>query len=212
MTIATGTNVRKLVLCAGLLIAAAGSALRGQAAAPSTGPATTSTAPATQPPATGPDVTQMTLRPSLALTRPARRYRLLPDGAEQTTGNAATLYLQTGRDWPDQKTTNEVLYPENEKYSYLDTPTDQLPKAYAERIFEAYAAPLRYADLGARRRDVAWDAGWREGPPPGKRSSFGYLSDMRHMANLLAFRGRYQIVQRDWPAAEYTLQTQFGMA
>jgi len=171
------------------------------------GPETNATAPATQP--AGPEPTKLTLRPSAA-TQPASRHSLLPDPGDQTPGDAVTLYLLARRFWPDQKTTDEVLSPENGRFDYLDS-IDKFPEAYAKRLLEAYAETLTYLDLGARRREAHWDTGWRErgfaGPSP-----FAYLDDLRHAANLLNFRGRYQILHGDWVAAHYTLQTEFSMA
>jgi len=139
------------------------------------------------------------------------QYRLLPDATDLTEGNAVTLYLLARRSWPDQQTTNDVLSPENAKYNYLDTPTDQFPLQYAKRLLDAYADTLSYADLGARRRDAIWNTGWRErgftGPYP-----FAYLSDLRHVENLLSFRGRLQVSQNNWAAAQYTMQSAFAIA
>lgn len=204
-------NLNVVLFCVAGMTAAAPSLLRAQApAAPAPAPAAT-TAPATQPAApAGPSVFQLTLHPSPA-TQPAPRYKLLPDLADQTPGNAVPLYLLARRSWPDQKTTSEVLYPENERYDYLGTPTDQFPKAYAERIFATYADTLKYVDLGARRREAEWDLGWRELGLENQRT-LSYLNDLRHAANLVSFRARVQVLGQDWPAAAYSLQTGFAMA
>jgi len=133
---------------------------------------------------------------------------LLPDVADQTAGDAVPLYLMARGFWPDLKTTKEILGPEDSKYDYLDTPTEQFPPQYAQRLFDGYAQTLAYADQAARRRDAHWDLTW----PDGDRSfQLSYLNDLRHMANLLGFRGRYQVVHGDWAGADYTLQTAFAM-
>ena len=165
-------------------------------------------APATQP--TAPAVDKLTLHPAAA-SQPSLRHKLLPDLIDQTPGNAVTLYLIARRFWPDQKTTNEVLQPENGRFDYLETPIDKFPHQYSERLLAAYSETLTYVDLGARRREAHWDTGWRERGFGGK-SPFGYADDLRHAANLLSFRARFQIAQHDWAGAEYTLQTEFSLA
>ena len=139
------------------------------------------------------------------------RYKLLPDLVDQTPGDAVPLYLMMQRSWPDARTTSEILYPEKNTYDYLSTPIDQFPRQYTQRLLDGYARTLAYADLGARRRDAHWDIGWRE-LDFYDQQAFVYCNDMRHSANLLNFRARYQISQGDWPAAQYTFQTAFSMA
>jgi len=112
------------------------------------------------------------------------------------------------RYWPDAKTTNEILYPENHKYDYLDTPIDQFPKQYAQRLLEGYANTLAYADAAARRREAVWDLHINA---PLRGYLFTYLNDLRHVINLLSFRIMYQESQRDWNAAHYSMQTQFSI-
>lgn len=204
-------NGKRLPTWATALTIAALGVARAQQTPSGSAPATTSatapaTAPATQP--RGPDVITMTLRP-MATTQPALAHKLLPDVADQTPGDAVILYLMSRRFWPDQKTTTEILYPENERYSYLDTPIDEFPQKYAERLLAGYAMTLKYADAGARRREAQWDPdlGLRFEPWVGAD-----LNDLRHVENLLEFRARYQIAHGDWAGAEYTMQTSLGIA
>jgi hypothetical protein len=162
-------------------------------------------APATQP--AGPDVEKLTLHPSSAGPTPAD-FRLLPDVVDQTPGDAVPLYLMARRYWPDAKTTDEILYPENHKYDYLDTPIDRFPKQYAQRLLDGYANTLAYADAAARRREAVWDV---HIDAPLKGYPFTYLNDLRHVINLLSFRIMYEESQRDWNAAHYSMQTQFAI-
>lgn len=178
--------------------------------AASTVGAAPATAPATQPAAAGPQVTKLTLHPS-PTTQPALRYKLLPDLVDQAPGNAVPLYLLARRHWPDQKTNNELLYPENERFDYLGTPIDEFPPQYAERIFEGFGETLRYVDLGARRREAEWDAGWRERGLEDQKV-FSYLADLHHAVNILGFRAASRVKQGDWAAAEQSLQTSFAVA
>jgi hypothetical protein len=199
----------RFIGAAGMVIAALGVA-RAQQTPSGSAPATTTapaTAPATQP--RGPDVITMTLRP-VATTQPALAHKLLPNVADQTPGNAVILYLTARRFWPDQKTTTEILYPENERYDYISTPIDEFPQKYAERLLAGYATTLKYADAGARRREAQWEPelfGLVFQPGVGTD-----LDDLRHVENLLEFRARYQIAHGDWAGAEYTMQTGLGIA
>ncbi|HEX4793981.1 MAG TPA: hypothetical protein VH370_09325 [Humisphaera sp.] len=188
-----------------IAIFASASALRAQ---PATQPATT--APTTRRVSTGPSVEKLMVHPS-AVTQPLLQYKLLPDIADQTPGDAVPLYLMTRNSGPDAKTDKEILAPENGKYDYLDTPASEFPPQYAQRLFDGYARRFAYVDVAARRREAHWDVGWREfgfAEP----LSFDYLNALRHNANLLGFRGRYQIAHNDWAGADYTLQSMFGMA
>src|SRR5579864_255842 len=156
------------------------------------------------------EVEHLTLHPS-ATTQPALQYRLLPDWTDLKEGNAVTLYLVARRYWPDQKTTDEVLSPEKGRYDYLDTPIEQFPRQYADRLLNTYTQTLQYVDLGARRRNAVWDFGWNEPWPNGQAPTM-YLNDLRHEMNLLGFRVRVQIQNGDWSGAQYTMQTMFSTA
>lgn len=167
------------------------------------------TEPTTQSRPSGPEVERWSLRPSLASQNPLQ-YKLLPDLVEQTPGNAVPLYLMAHRFWPDQKTTDEVLQPENGRFDYLDTPIDQFPEQYARKLLDAYSDTLAFVDKAARRDSAVWDDDWPD-PEMGAKP-LAYRGDLLHAANLLGFRARYQVSQRDWAAASYTLQTSFSMA
>jgi hypothetical protein len=194
--IMTSSLLLRLSLCLATFAAVAG-------AQSTTAPS--ATAPATQ--AAGPNVEKLTLYPSAA-SATRGDFRLLPDLIDQTPGDAVPMYLMARRFWPDQKTTNEILYPENHKYDYLDTPIDQFPKPYAQRLLAGYAQTLAYGDAGARRRAVAWDL---EINSPAIVYPGTYLNDLRHVINLLSFRVMYEESQRDWNAAHYSMQTQFSI-
>jgi hypothetical protein len=187
-------------VCVGLLMMVGLSALQ----------ATAATVPSTQPHATSlPEVDKWILRPSLSSRNPLQ-YSLLPDLAEQAPGNAVPLYLMASRFWPDQKTTDEVLDPENHRFNYLDTPIDEFPLRDAQKLLDAYSDTLAFVDRAARRQRADWDDDWPDARFGAKE--FQYRDDLRHAANLLSFRARFQISQRDWSDASYTLQTSFSMA
>ena len=180
----------------------AGSACEGQ----------TATVPASQPAFT--PVTSMTVH-AMAVSEPWMKYRLLPSPKDQETGNAAVFYLLARRHWPDQKTTDDVLWPENHRYDYLDTPIEQFPRAYAQRVLEAYKSTLTYAEQGAARRDVNWERIWDIDPPHPEligQGRFDYLNDLRHVENLLSFRSRLEMLDGDWDAAHHTIQEMLSIA
>jgi hypothetical protein len=193
-----------LGLCAELVATVALSAPKALAADSSS-----PTQPTTQPQADVPGLEKWVVRPSPASQDPLE-YRLLPDLVEQTPGNAVQLYLEATRFWPGAKTSGEVLYPENNKFDYLETPIDQFPRQDAEKLLDAYGDTLAFVDRAARRESAVWDDDWPD-PKLGAKS-LAYRDDLRHAANLLSFRARFEISQGDWSAAIYTLQTSFSMA
>jgi hypothetical protein len=162
--------------------------------------------PATAPTTILPNLDKWTIRPALAGGNPMQ-YRLLPDAFEQVPGNAVPLYLMSRQFWPDQKTTDEILTPENHRYDYLDTPIDDFPQEDAHKLLGAYSDTLAFVDRAARRQNAVWDPDERLGA-----KAFDYRDDLRHAGNLLTFRARFQISQGDWSGATYTLQTSFSMA
>ena len=171
--------------------------------------ASTTTTPTTQPATFGPEVEQWIVRPSPA-SDDSLQYSLLPNVVDQTPGNAVPLYLLARRYWPDQKTTDEVLEPENSRFDYLDTPIDQFPQKYSQRLLNVYADTLTLADRAARRRSATWDDDWPD-PALGAKA-LEYRDDLRHISNLLGFRARYEVSQGHWFSAVYTMQTAFSMA
>lgn len=195
--------------------AAPGPTAQSQPAAPLTGPipatspSPAATAPASRQTPRGPQVEKLTLRPALA-DPAALRLKLLPDLVDQNPGDAVPLYLLSRRFWPESPTWSEYHGTGEGRLDYQDAPVDRLPPEYVDRILNGYAKTLQYADWAARRREAHWDAGWRElgfGDAP-----LPYLNDLRHVANLLAFRARVQVYRKDWAGAERTMQTGFGMA
>jgi hypothetical protein len=158
---------------------------------------------------TQPTVENETVWPS-AVTEASVAYRLLPDPKEQTPGNAVLLYLMSRRFWPDQQTTDDVLSPEKGRFDYLGTPIDRFPRMDAQRLLDVYSQTLSYVDAAARREKAVWPAVWQESEVHG--SAYVYLDDLRHAANLLKFRARYEVSQENWAATAYTVQTGLSMA
>ena len=64
----------------------------------------------------------------------------------------------------------------------------------------------RHRGAGA---DAHWDVGWREFNGFAQPVNFSYLNDLRHVANLLGFRGRYQVAHQDWDGAIHALEGAF---
>jgi hypothetical protein len=194
-------RVALLALCVEFVAILSLSVLQGRAAEES---------PATAPTTILPNVDKWTIHPALAGGNPMQ-YRLLPDAFEQRPGNAVPLYLMSRQFWPDQKTTDEILWPENHRYDYLDTPIEQFPQEDAHKLLDAYSDTLAFVDRAARRQSAVWDDNeWPDVRFGAK--AFAYRDDLRHAGNLLTFRARFQISQDDWSGAIHTLQTSFSMA
>lgn len=180
------------------------------AAPPAARPAT---AASTSPAATLPAVrepSKLSLRASPA-SRPTLQLQLLPPASDVVEGDSVPLYLRVNQFLPDEKATSDLLYPENEKYDYLSTPTHQFPPQYADRALAGFADMLRCVELGARRRDANWAGGWPD--LESRRSNpYSYMSNLRHAANVLSFKARVEVYRGNWGAALHTMQTQFGLA
>jgi hypothetical protein len=198
--------------------AAAASGPAGAATGPTSAPA--GTLPASAPAASGPAatlpavprLTQLVVHPS-AIARPALRYRLLPDSAERTPGNAAPLYQVAAKLIPEYKSIESLLHPEDRAFDYEMTPTDQFPPAAAAKAMAALAEPLRYADMAARRDYCRFGATVPDELSLGLAASQYYAdADMRYLAVLLNFRGRLQVLHGDWPAAAETVRTVLAMS
>lgn len=202
-------SIRWTVLCVAVVGLSGVSVVRG-------GPLAATAPAATRPAMTAADLeaitTRLTLRPSAA-GRGVVKYTLLPDLADQVPGNAATLYLMAREFWPDPQKTSELLYPENHRFDYQETPVDQFPRKYGEALLAGYATTLKYVDAAARRREANWDTGWGD---PALRAATGgptrYLNELRHAANLVAFRTSFRISQGDWDAAADSLRSGFALA
>jgi hypothetical protein len=201
------TSIRWTALCVAGLALIGVSAARGEPSA---------AAPATRAAMTAADLeaitTRLTLRPSAA-ARGVVKFKLLPDLADQVPGNAATLYLMAREFWPDPQKTSELLYPEDHRFDYQETPIDQFPRKYGEALLAGYATTLKYVDAAARRREANWDTGW--GDPTFRADAQAltrYLNDLRHAANLVAFRTSLRISQGDWDGAADSLRSGFALA
>ncbi len=132
---------------------------------------------------------------------PALRYRLLPPVAEQSPGNAATIYLAA---FPAGA---EVDFEAVEKY--LATPLDELPNTEAAAYVARFADALRLLDIAGRRSFCRWDDAIRE---DGLRLSLGYVRNGRLLGRLLTLRIRQEIREGRHDDALRSLQTGFALA
>lgn len=164
-------------------------------------PAATSTAPATAP--AKPTQVKLTIH-AKAPAQPSLRYRLLPEIADRTPGNAAILYTLAG----EISSGNAPGGEEDDKVSkWLDLPVDQIPREEADKVAGPRGS-MRYVELAARRDECHWDLPYRI---EGFNTLLPHLSPMRQTARLLALRARLQIADGKYEEAAHTLQTGFSM-
>lgn len=162
--------------------------------------ATTASQPATPP-------QSLTLQPA-PLPRPALHYRLAPDPATLVDGNAAPLYLMAvthhlmGDARPAEATVDQVT-------AWLDAPLDQLPRQQAAALVDAYASPLHFCELAARRTRCDWGIPERD---DGFMTLLPQLHDLRVLGLVLALRERLQIADGKFDDAAHTCQTGLALA
>jgi len=177
------------------------------AAPPATAPATRSE---TQP--AGPEVERIILHPS-ATTQPALQYKLLPDPLDETPGNAAMLYATAVDLLPTAPPGKplEELWERVDDTPFVDalSPEQLAHDAKTEAILQKCAEALRRVDAAARCQDVDWDAALRE---LGFDATMSYLNHLRHFANILRLKYRFQMARGDLSGALRSMQTSFSMA
>jgi hypothetical protein len=146
-------------------------------------------------------------------TPPSRalKYTLLPEGADLTPGNAASLWRQA------VSAAREVKLPMTEKENKWlgpgpeGTALKDLPRKEIREHLDKAKGILRFADLAARRLFVDWDyqpltiQSIAEGLPLGEIQGF------REIAALLSLRFRLQLSEGKIDEALYTLQTGFAL-
>jgi hypothetical protein len=150
-------------------------------------------------------VVKMTLHP-VATTRPALQYKLLPDLAEQTPGNAVTLYFIAAKSGPDSKVAEELV---DKASDYIRMPLDKLPINEAVGLLAQFSGRLGEAHLAARRQQAIWDPPLRE---DGAGARLSYLGDVRGFAILWVLQAKLQMARADWNAAGSILEDGFSLS
>ena len=151
------------------------------------------------------DPIKLTLTPAAA-PAPLLKYRLLPELADTQPGNAALLY-QRAHSFEWWTNIRQQRYYADIS-DWLDLPFKKLPP---EAEFVRQFSALREVDLAARREHCDWEMTSRL-----KQDGIGTLipdvQGFREYAVLLGLRCRFEIADKDYPKAVYTLQSGFALA
>src|SRR5262245_53319782 len=148
-----------------------------------------------------------------AAAAPSRpfKYTLLPDPADLTPGNAASLWRQA------YQASREAKVPFGEKeYKWIsreETPLKDFPRKEVREHLDKIKTVLRLADQAARRSSCDWDY------PPLTIQSVGEglpalneVQTAREMATLLSLRFRLELAEGRYDDAARTLQTGFSLS
>ncbi len=169
-------------------------------------PVLTAAQPVTQP-TTQP--IRFVLHPS-ALSRPALKYRLLPDSIDLTEGNAATLYLMacsrslmSAADDPRYKNDLEDF---EDRLHGIST---EFNRPRARHLLNGFQHALHQVELGARRKHCDWDLPTRT---EGFKTLLPYLGELRLLTRLLCLQAKLEIADGKFDEAAHTLQTGFALA
>lgn len=179
-----------IVALAGLVLAASGRAAE--------------TAPAK---AEKPQVVSLTLHPAAAPC-PALKLRLLPKFSEQTTGNAAPLYLKAFLALADCKLDDQAW---QQVIQWLETPLAELPKEDVRKTLEPTGEVLRLVAIAARRSECDWALSTREEENP-FTMVLPELQHARSVGRLLALRMRLAIAEKRFGPALDDLKTGLALA
>lgn len=155
-----------------------------------------------------PDVVEMTLHPAHP-PRPALKYRLLPQFVDQTSGNAAPMYMKAALHLAQANLSDETW--EKVNRWGRETPPDQLPLEEVRGTLEQVADALHHVELGARRNRCDWDLPIRDEENV-LEISLIELQPVRNLERLLGLQARFQIAQGELDEAVGTLQTGYAMA
>src|SRR2546421_5644659 len=98
-------------------------------------------------------VTQFVLHPA-GMSKPALKYRLLPDPAELTPGNAATMYLIA---CSHNLMSAKGAMSEKPIAEWITMPPSKIPRDQAMELINSFRGALRQVELGARREECHWD-------------------------------------------------------
>lgn len=139
---------------------------------------------------------------SAPLPLPAMNYRLFPSAAEQTPGNAATVYLMAFAAAGDITADNSY---DNLKSARLKN----FPVNDAQQFLGRHRSVVEQLLLAGRREDCKWD-------PPLRGQGFNidlsYLSRAQVMIDLLRIKAHLELTRRQYEPAIETLQSAFALA
>jgi len=134
---------------------------------------------------------------------PALRYQLLPDFAEQTSENAAPIYVIAFAILPPDARAADRLG------ALLSAPLDQLRADEVAPLLKDYEGAFEQLRMAEKRDHCRWGLPYRE---QGPRTQLPFLTSSRQLAVALAVRARWQISQRKCGDAIETLKNGFALA
>jgi hypothetical protein len=152
-----------------------------------------------------------TLTPKAVPLR-ALQYPLLPELAEQTSGNAATLYRKAHVALVGAAGSQEERNEIQERLSkFLELPLKDFPAEEVRGILKPYAEAFKEAEAGARCETCDWEQTERL-RKDGIGATLPELQDAREMALFLAVRARLELADGKPNQAVRTLRTGFALA
>ncbi len=153
----------------------------------------------------GPKVVRLEISPQ-AEPRPALKYQLLPDLAEQEPGNAATFYFRALA-WEGRDLFNDEEY-SNKVYNWLGVPLTDLPLQDVENTVGVYRNQLEEVRRASLRAVCNWEDSIRE---HGFATLLPHLQKTRALARVIALKARLQIAQGKFDEAAQTLVLGFSL-
>jgi hypothetical protein len=135
-------------------------------------------------------------------------YRLLPDPAELTAGNAAPLWYQVAL---RQRAVPHKITEEEYKWAESASPLQKLPRSAVRSLLIPYGGAFRLARLASLRTSCDWEH------PPLTWQNLGvvdtsHVQSFREIALLLNIQCRLQLSERRFDDAADTLRTGFSLA
>lgn len=147
----------------------------------------------------GPKVVKLELSPQ-AEPRPALKYQLLPDLAEQEPGNAATFYYRAlAWEGPDYLSDSE---PRRKVEEWLAVPLAELPLESVAGTLSIYNFALEETRRASLRVIADWEDPIRE---HGFSTVLPHLQKSRSLAKVVALKARLKIAQGKFDEAAQTL-------
>lgn len=150
--------------------------------------------------AKGEDV-RLTLHPA-APGQPALKDALLPEPADQTPGNAATVYLMAFDD--AGRVSSDPSFE-----SLRDVTIAELDEAKASALLNAHTVMMQNLAIAARRSACEWDPPTRE---QGLRAVLTYPNQAWVAGNLLSIRAKLAMKRRHFDEAIDALRDGFALA
>ena len=149
-----------------------------------------------------PEPVQLTIHP-MSAGQPVLKDRFLPGLADQTPGNAATVYLMAFG------MTAEVPLDERRMDELLDASMAELNVEQARKFVEPYHTAISQLELAGRRTCCDWDPTLREN---GFDALLPYLNRARQLANVLSIEAKPDIKERHYEKALRAIQTGFQLS